>query len=224
MSDTDRLRRLQEGQPVTDTDWFRRLQEGLILKLQGLGAYPPQVPSSEAEDKQLGMYGILFTHDAKLFCSRYNSKSPKAIVPASNLPEGETLRTELIQVTREREALKKEVVRLQEAQDNLLRYLHSQSGKSVPTEDLRLTDVHKGVVTEAHGDEIEVVYETDHGELSQVYNRAQFLEKNMPEIGDSIEVRVWLAVVEDPSEEDPDPESYEFKGFRDRGISGPIEI
>ena len=88
---------------------------------------------------------------------------------------------------------------------------------------------HSGVVTDVEGEEIVVVYETDHGPIEQIYDRTQFREGNVPNVGDDVKAHVF--VTSGPMDlatrfENADLEDKEddFAAFREKGVSGPIEI
>lgn len=94
---------------------------------------------------------------------------------------------------------------------------------------LCLHETHRGVVTDVEGDEVVVVYETNDGPLEQVYTRQQFREDKVPDQGDNVTAYVILTrtpkdveqrFAEMESQEKPD----EFAAFREKGVSGPIEI
>ena len=92
-----------------------------------------------------------------------------------------------------------------------------------------MREMHRGVVTDVQGDEVVVVYETKQGPVEQVYTRQQFRDGKVPDQGDNVTAYVILTrapkdveqrFAEMESEEKPD----EFAAFREKGVSGPIEI
>lgn len=96
---------------------------------------------------------------------------------------------------------------------------------------LCMHETHRGVVTDVEGDEVAVTYETEEGSVEQVYQRSQFVQGQLPEVGDAIEAHVlvsreatnmaerWRKL---KAEERTDGE--EFAAFREKRISGPFSI
>ncbi len=90
-----------------------------------------------------------------------------------------------------------------------------------------LDETHRGTVIDAEGDEIAVVYDTDDGEVEQVYHRDQLIDGKLPNVGDLVEARVIVTTRPDASDEDATATgkgTHDFRAFREKRIRGPIEI
>ncbi|MCX7049894.1 MAG: hypothetical protein NTX50_30980 [Candidatus Sumerlaeota bacterium] len=150
--------------------------------------------------------------------------------------ENETLKTQLIGERRGNTSLRREKERLQETHDDLLK-LNLTQADIIRTQEkaieakangrVKLHATYPGEVKEIVGEEILVVYETSNGPIEQIYCRSQFTDGVLPEPGQSVETHVILSVgpmkKKDYSQL-KDIEAYDFKAFREKRISGRIEI
>ena len=92
-----------------------------------------------------------------------------------------------------------------------------------------LHETHFGVVAEREGDEVAVVYERPDGEVEQIYDRTQFVDGKLPEVGDNLEAHVIVAsrragAVPGSIETGTQGKTDEFSAFREKGVTGPTKI
>ena len=94
---------------------------------------------------------------------------------------------------------------------------------------LVMHEKHVGVVVDTEGDEVLVSYETDDEPIEQVYHREQFMHDKLPREGDRVEAHVLVSQAPEDSgkrRDAPSPEEMEevFRVFREKGISGSVEL
>jgi hypothetical protein len=87
-----------------------------------------------------------------------------------------------------------------------------------------LQESHTGVVVAVLGNEVAVQYRVGDRYIEQVYERGQFVNGKLPNVGDVLEACVL--VLRKPIDENrPDRElSDEFGSFQRRGVKGPFKI
>jgi hypothetical protein len=108
-----------------------------------------------------------------------------------------------------------------EAEETMLLALLGQQ-----TGSLRMFETYEGVVDHVHGDSVTVVFETDDDVVEHCYNRGQFVDAQLPNVGDRITVCVHvvlgsLGTPTDPAsleELDDDP------GYERKRITGALEF
>lgn len=98
---------------------------------------------------------------------------------------------------------------------------------SRPDSRLRMFQSYEGVTEDAHGDRVVVVYDVDGKIVEQTYEKTQFNDSRMPEVGTRLAVYVIVAEVEpkpiDPGIEESDPRD-ESGSTRRKSLSGPTEF
>ena len=111
--------------------------------------------------------------------------------------------------------------RRSKAEESMLGLLLGQNNGS-----LRRFETYEGVVDHVHGDSVTVVFETDDDVVEHCYNPGQFVDGQLPNVGDRITVCVHvvlgsLGTPTDPAsleELDDDP------GYERKRITGALEF
>jgi hypothetical protein len=148
--------------------------------------------------------------------------------------ESEGLKTQVISLQRELNTTRRNEEYLQAQNEKQLEYigelvkaLCDVQGALIASNAGRLCMhvTHSGVVTEMVGDEVAVVFQTEDGELEQVYHRSQFVNQRLPESGDKLEAHVLVSrsAETSPAVKPQDGEN-EFSAFRTKRVTGPVEI
>ena len=90
-----------------------------------------------------------------------------------------------------------------------------------------MVESYEGVVEHMHGDKVIVVYEIDGGIVEQTYEKSQFMDGVLPEIGTRLAVFVNVAEVQskpvEPSAEETE-RSDEKASDQRKALSGPTEF
>lgn len=148
--------------------------------------------------------------------------------------ERESLKSQIIALRRELASVRRNEEYLQAQNEKQLEYIGglTKAIQDVQTaliaksgQRLCMHEAHTGIVTEVVGEEIAVVFETDNGQLEQIYHRSQLFNNRLLEVGTRITAHVIVSQdVEPPVPTKPQDNENEFPAFRSKRTSGPIEL